>query len=254
MPQRESVFFYTLHKCASSLFGDFVLKAARGLEHVDYAAMLFSGAPVDRVAFEETGHLYGPIRASAVPETRVHRELVTPTVEPSFVRDRIALVLVRDPRDLLVSGYYSFGFTHPWSPVPELRAVQEARRADISAKSIDEYALDEAATTLGHFATLARVLDACRRATLLRYEDMLEEWPRFERGLTSVLEYSEDDLAELRRRATPPETEDPTAHRRQGRPGDHRRKLRPETIARLDRILAPTLAAFGYAATPNPEP
>src|SRR3989442_568962 len=33
----ESVYFYTLHKCASSLFSDYVLKNVRHLRLVDYA-------------------------------------------------------------------------------------------------------------------------------------------------------------------------------------------------------------------------
>lgn len=247
MPEPESVHFYTLHKCASSLFGEYLLKEARGLVHIDYAAMLFSGVAVDAMSFERRGRLYGPIRVSAVPGTRVHEDLVLPTTTAEFLRDRIALLLVRDPRDLLVSGYYSFGFTHPFSPVPEIRAKQEARRAAIQAKSIDQYVLDEAPTTRGHFETLLRLTRDCPRATLLRYEDMLQDWPRFEGELLTVLEFAPATLADLHARSRPPEREDAASHRRRGRPGDHAEKLRPETVARLDELLAPALRAFGYA-------
>jgi hypothetical protein len=34
---RESIYFLTLHKCASTLFSDFILKNIIGLRHIDYA-------------------------------------------------------------------------------------------------------------------------------------------------------------------------------------------------------------------------
>src|SRR3954467_281701 len=48
----ESVYFYTLHKCASGLFSDYVLKNARGLRLIDYADQFYNGVPSDLV-FEE---------------------------------------------------------------------------------------------------------------------------------------------------------------------------------------------------------
>ena len=43
-----------------------------------------------------------------------------------------------------------------------------------------------------------------------------------------------------------PDVEDPKAFVRRVTPGDHKEKLKPETIARLNEILAPTLELFDY--------
>jgi hypothetical protein len=44
-----------------------------------------------------------------------------------------------------------------------------------------------------------------------------------------------------------PERPDPEAHIRQVAPGNHRQELKPQTIARLDRILDRWLRLFRYA-------
>ncbi len=43
MNSYESVYFYTFHKCASSLFSNYVLRNIKGLVHVDYAVQISSG-------------------------------------------------------------------------------------------------------------------------------------------------------------------------------------------------------------------
>ena len=45
-----------------------------------------------------------------------------------------------------------------------------------------------------------------------------------------------------------PVAEQPDQHIRQAHPGDHRRKLKPETIAALNGVLAEFMATFGYQA------
>ncbi len=43
-----------------------------------------------------------------------------------------------------------------------------------------------------------------------------------------------------------PDEEDPTKHVRRARPGDHREKLQPETIAYLDDAFRDILAKYDY--------
>ena len=44
-----------------------------------------------------------------------------------------------------------------------------------------------------------------------------------------------------------PERENPTAFVRRVTPGDHREKLKPQTIAKLDKTLRPAMELFGYS-------
>jgi hypothetical protein len=243
---RESVFFYTFHKCASTLFSSYVLPNVAGLRHVDYNAQAAAGTLAHEPTVEAQGFVYGPIRLSTrgdLPNYEAFRRRVG---EPAFVRDRIAVCLVRDPRDLVISAYYSFGFSHVLSGIPEVRARQEARRARISAQTIDEFALEDAPRWTKAFDAMSVVLDACPRSVLLRYEDMVGAWPVFERDLTKYLSFSPSALREIYDRSRPRAKEDAGAHKRSGKSGGFRDKLRPETVAELDRVFAPILARYRF--------
>jgi hypothetical protein len=251
MSERESVFFYTFHKCASSLFAGFVLPRVDGLTSVNYAAQIFRGEidernARERIMFHPSGQVYGPLRLSANPTSRVRALLIDHCATEDFVRERIAVFLVRDPRDILVSAYYSFGFTHPWSPDPAIRAQQEIRRAAISAQTIDEYASANAPLLAQQFALAVRLRHACSRSVLLRYEDMIHDWPVFEAALQRHLRLAPSALMEMRARITPRQTEDTSAHQRSGATGSHARKLTPETVQVLDGIFEGALSDLGY--------
>ena len=65
--------------------------------------------------------------------------------------------MIRAPRDILVSAYYSFGTTHTISKVEKVQSYQISRRDHIQALSIDEYVFEEAVTYLSHFETVHRL-------------------------------------------------------------------------------------------------
>jgi hypothetical protein len=163
------------------LFGGYVLENVQNLCHVDYAAQIYTGRlPVNiSLPFESRGYIYGPIRLSASPHNPVYRALVQPTTAPDFICDKTAIFFVRDPRDILVSAYYSFGFTHGLSPVREIREMQERKRGKIQQQSLDQYVLQHAATQAENFRTLYRLSQHCKRGIILKYEDMINDFDKF---------------------------------------------------------------------------
>ncbi len=54
-------------------------------------------------------------------------------------------------------------------------------------------------------------------------------------------------MAERHANSVAAEKEDVWSHKRKVTPGDHREKLQPETIRRLDQIFAPVLDRLGYS-------
>lgn len=244
----ESIFFYTFHKCASTLFSSYVLKNIQGLEHIDYAQQVFQGETVDLSRYERRGCAYGPIRLSfnALTDMKRYDSLVGPVIQRRFVRKRIALLLVRDPRDIAISSYYSFGFSHNLSSVEELRLKQLEQRRQIRAMSLDEYVIAEMPWIIRGFETAENLLDHCPRATLLRYEDMIHNWERFAEELTAYIQFDEGVLNAIYRRSRPREEEDITAHRRSGQTDAFRAKLKPETIRDVNETLTPVFERFGY--------
>lgn len=243
----ESIFFYTLHKCASSLFAQYIFKNVEGLNHVNYARHIYDGTLTDDVRFEKHGSVYGPIRLSEDPGGDLFKKLVDPISSPAFVEDKIAIFMVRDPRDILVSAYYSFGFTHGFSKVSKIRERQELLRRRIQRLSLDEYVLESAAATERDFSLIDELSSACERCTTLKYEDMIANWDHFTAELTRYIPLEQPALDETFRRSRPREKEDQTSHRRSGAPGGYKDKLKTETIASLNDALAATLERFQYS-------
>ena len=242
----ESCFFYTFHKCASTLFSSFLLKNIVGLRHVDYAKQIYLGENLGDIQFDRTGFVYGPIRISTGPKAPVFKLLVEPTCDPGFIRDKIALFLVRDPRDILVSAYYSFGFTHGLSKSDEIRELQLQDRKRIQARTIDEYALETACNILQHFETVDRLTKVCNRSIVLKYEDIIYNWDLFVKDLTKYITIKEPILAQLFEASRPREKENILHHRRSGRPFGFRSKFKDETLISLNEIFKGILSDFQY--------
>jgi len=242
----ESVYFYTFHRCGSCLFNGYVLKNVRGLRLMDYEDRFYNGDPVECVRFEEKGFIYGPIRLSYRPVSPIYSRFVEPASRSDFIRDKTAIFLIRDPRDILVSSYYSFGYTHGFSTVKEIEKRQRQLRELIRRKTVDAYALEAANATLNHFHTVDRLAQACRRGIVLKYEDMIANWEKFSSGLTRYLDFDETVLHQICEQSRPLEREDLTSHRRSGRPGAYREKLSASTVEALNVIFAPVLTRFHY--------
>jgi hypothetical protein len=238
----ESVYFITFHKCASSLFGRYVLLRIKGLRHINYQKMLYDGTGIDKLLFEKKGHLYGPIRLSARK-----CKVVTHISMKDFLNDKIAIFLIRDPRDILVSAYYSQGYTHSFSKVASLRQKQKEKRRLVQSMTVDEYAIEFAPKVLGDFGLLQRLERTCSRKALLRYEDMVDNWDRFVEGFGSYLDVGPDLFGEMYKRTRPKAREDVSSHRRSGKPGGFRAKLDPYTISSLNATFEKVLERFEYS-------
>lgn len=163
------------------------------------------------------------------------------------------IVLVRDPRDALVSQYFSFAKSHylpDGSDDTGPRQLISRFRKQLENIGIDEFVLSQAApfkqTMLAY-----RSLVGEKSALVMRYEDVIFEkktflldicrhfqWSLDERGLKDILHH-----IDLR-----PEIESEEKFVRKVTPGDHRVKLKPETIRDLNGLLAEPMALFGYDA------
>ncbi|MEB3265250.1 MAG: hypothetical protein VKN13_01400 [Cyanobacteriota bacterium] len=247
----DSIYFYTMHKSASTLFSDFVLKNLIGLRHVDYIRKLYDGrlnsSRSNPLVFRPRGHVYGPIRVSSDGTGVDYSEpLNGVTVSPDFVRDKVALFFVRDPRDILVSSYYSFGATHTYSARPDIRRAQGILRSRIQDMSIDDYALEFVQAQVSYFETIHRLSQSCRRGALMKYEDMIDNFDYFAGQLTQHIDVHPHVVRQMYRRSRPRRQEAVTSHRRSGKTGGFRHKLQPSTIAVLNHQLSGVLQTFDY--------
>jgi len=175
-----------------------------------------------------------------------------PTGIPDFSAYKAVLV-VRDPRDILVSRYYSKAVSHrlPFEGSNKRdRVVQERKQAQ--KQSIDAFVRNESDKLLKTYnAYLDGLLRDHPDVHIARYEDMtadVEVW------LSDLLEYVEIDppqdlkeeiIAEARA-VQDRKREDKTAHVRKGKPGDHVGKLNSESIYHLNQKFSRVLSHFGY--------
>lgn len=170
---------------------------------------------------------------------------------PLFV-DGPKVLMIRDPRDALVSLYFSNARTHPIPPpLPGAREVTEQMklaRREALATDIDTYVVDRAAAMLSAQTAYAPIAN-WPTLTVVKYEDYVFNKDelldlladRF--GLQAHDQLKERILewADVR-----PVVEDQSLFIRKVTPGDHVEKLRPETIAKLNEILRPAMDLFGY--------
>lgn len=159
------------------------------------------------------------------------------------------ILLVRDPRDMLVSAYFSWGLSHRLPNDPRDRAYWLRLREHYQVQSIDEFALQQAGAALKQYMDYLWMLEHTDDHLVLRYEDVVFDKARLMRVLTERLEI-DLTLAQRRRLLAMhdirPDQENPGAHIRKVAPGDHLEKLQPDTIVRLDQIFQPVYRKFGY--------
>ena len=123
-----SVLFYSYYRCGSMFLSRALreLALANGRQHLDYnsyfaktdlaAGQQLSDAECLRRAFHPEGCYYGTLRrAYPIPDHERYR----------------SVLLLRDPRDCLVSHYYSIRESHTLNNEENLQAREEALSIDV---------------------------------------------------------------------------------------------------------------------------
>lgn len=242
--EQESVYFYSLHKAGTSLFTH-VLRQANELIHVDYGTMFFDNEPPAQIDFKKYGYLYGIFRITAGKRESTAK-LTNIITSSKFLKDKTIVFLIRDPRDILISMYYSFGFSHKASPNPDFERYLKNARKLIQETSLDEFVLYRAESTRKRFELLYKFSQECKRYVILRYEDLLENYSDFLRDFNKYVSIPPERQQELFLASRPRVDEDLSAHKRSGKSGQYLEKLKPETIRELNQKLKPVLEKFGY--------
>ena len=235
----QAVIFHSLHKCASMFMYQVFFRLSRAKRLPYYSPNHIE--PTDHLVTPDIDHnfCFGPVRDF---------RLDNPELNSSVSTKRI--FQIRDPRDILCSEYYSFGWTHIERDFTE-RAKQT--REQIRNQTIDEYLLDEEG---GAFRLCRRLKPlllnlSAPDVTLVTYEEMVSNFPSWLRKVVEPFDFNPIYKSFLMKKLCikyknefRPDPSNP--HKRNVKPGEHRRKLKPETIAELNRQLAPYLEATGY--------
>jgi hypothetical protein len=256
--RKPSILFVSVHKCATSFFSQYVLLHMKGRTNINFQQWHFRNA-IDperfKIVIRKYGYVYGVIRL--MDKEHPSFELTERLLSDTNLKGRKVAVLVRDPRDILVSMYYSFGFSHAGSPNEAIWAYQDKRSNTISQMSIDDYSIYAAPILNEKFERLHTLCNGNYNdnrpedVMLFKYEDMIYDYDNFYERLNGFLELEDYARNRIYEATRPLEKEQPKMHKRLGRPGDYKQKLGKKTIQELNVILEPALHRFGYLDTDN---
>ncbi|HEY1582636.1 MAG TPA: sulfotransferase domain-containing protein [Chthoniobacterales bacterium] len=189
---------------------------------------------------------------------------------PSRAIETASIILhLRDPRDVLVSMFFSYCYMH----AGEVERHTGYRKA-IAEAGIDRFVLDMVSAAFyeyrGDYGIGSRykehvgnVLDRYERyltelldrpnTIAVSYEEMVLSFPSWLEKIIGAFDLTEPEetravvAARHANSVAAEEKEDVWSHKRKVTPGDHREKLQSETIRELDRIFAPILQRLGYS-------
>jgi len=239
--KHQSVVFFSVHK-AATMYIDQILKdlsVAQGSIPIDYSAWFSSSsrtmykhyADPDfmNTVFHSLGYYYGAFRE--------FRNI------PHLERYKTLLVL-RDPRDVLVSHYYSLAYSHAVINWYVYRARKKALKM-----TIDEWVLQRAKVLVKDYEKYVdNVLDE-PNVLYLTYEEMSTDLGLW---LNKVVQHigmvGQQEIIDkiLLRSEHIKGSGDKKDHVRSAKAGDHKDKLQPETIAALNKIFGQVMPKLGY--------
>ncbi len=273
---QRSLLFFTVHKAASSFVGRLLerVAAAHDIWSIDFEGQLFDN-PLDGLLHtprREAGELLSAaysgdnpallrtevetLRNLFLPQGCLYAPIRQPTLLSSLphLSDFQVIVFLRDPRDCLTSLYYSVAFSHRPPRDPDAQSAFFQHRERIQQWSLDDFVLSRAPRWAQRYGQYCNALDQHDNVELMTYEQFVLDFPAWVDRLSQLWGLPiegplRQDLMQLADFDVG--RENIYAHKRQVTPGDHRRKLRPDTIETLNRRMAPVLERLGYALEPR---
>jgi hypothetical protein len=169
----------------------------------------------------------------------------------SDIQDYRTVIMLRDPRDVLVSGYYSYKLSHKIPPSHGKASEFEAFRAKVQSQTVDEYVIEMSEDTRWRMQQYIDLRKSGPAVTILRYEDMIAD---FSTWLSRLLQHCQWDISQTLKEQLLNEAlqtkrikqEKTSSHKRQLFPGDHKRKLQPQTIEYLNNYFSSILKELDY--------
>lgn len=153
--------------------------------------------------------------------------------------------LVRDPRDMVVSMYYSVTKSHH---IPDGNESLRKSREEAMQKHIDDFVEEKINSYVGQFQTYRNQL-ANKQVKIYRYEDVIYDKKAW---FADVLDYLEVEKqpsllsAVVKQFDLIPEQEEEAQHIRQVHPGNYKKKLSKASIDSINTKASEFLSYFNY--------
>ena len=250
---RKSSLLWTTHKCAST----FISRVFSEIQNdytiacFDYASQVWSlGDEIDladpheivrnaaSILYRKYGEVYGPLR---IPFTFPHRS------------ELINVFFLRDPRDVLVSAYYSERYSHAAPRHSLLKQQFNKRRNELKDIDIDRFCLEGMRSWVGpYYKQYSEMASASPQCYFLSYDYFQNQTKDFlvklfeAFGIENIKAETVDKLSE---RASPIQ-ENPEQnilqHKRSGRSRQFEAELKSETVDIMNNELADILGYWNF--------
>ncbi|MES1021660.1 sulfotransferase domain-containing protein [Gloeocapsa sp. BRSZ] len=241
----KSVVFFTTRKCASTYMDkciEYLNEKYLNLTQVDLESYIWQYSNQDMyqlleenlAAFQPQGILYAPLR-KYIPIKNLEKYRI--------------LLMLRDPRDVIVSNYYSLGFSHSLPLDEERRKEFLEFRGRIQKQTVDEYVVERADRFQRMYSEYCDLIKA-QNIQWLRYEDFMQDFELWVNQLGKCLQIEIDEqdkktLFEMKGGGKQVE-ENKLKHIRKATPGDHKEKLTQETQDFLNTKFQDILLTLNY--------
>lgn len=248
-PDISSVFFMSVHKSGSTLMNN-MMRTACGMldyEFVDIQSHFFNTGVSDADIPAETSKIFKP-RGYVYSGFRYFPH----QYEIPCLNDCPLIVLVRDPRDAVVSQYFSLSQSHPMpgkDADDKLLRHMEAKRKETLGSDINEFALREVGGFVKKIETYSEVMKTHPKARLFQYEEIIYMKKKWVMSMLNFLGWKMQPgqpMTLANRFNIVPKQEDASKHIRQVHPQNYLSKLSPETINEINRKYSATLLRYNY--------
>lgn len=238
----QSILYLTVHRCASQYIISIIKKiiADSDKKHIDVGSYFWRGGKPYREpekVFEKHGYIFGPFYGFD------EEEFAVPVPD---LDDFKILLMLRDPRDVLTSYYFHHAHELYHNPAQE-SVILERSRGTLN-KTIDDWVMEKSAIFSYRYKTYLDIAGK-PNVLLLKYEDMIKDFNSWLDAFSGFLNVhaSAGTLSSIRKKADfSVQKERVDAHKRQVAPGDHKRKLKEETINLLNAQFSEILRALNY--------
>lgn len=248
-PARESVLYFSLPKAGnimlSTLMGDLAAVVGTPLVYI-IGEFYQHGIPLEKMP-ASTADIFLP-RGYCYGFPGVPGEFTIP-----ILGQVPATMLVRDPRDMAVSMYFSTMLSHPAPGAAKEssggKADEMPRRAEALRMDIDTFIRTYCGFYYRDLMSKFIEVAALPRVRIFRYEDVIYAKRRWADDICA--HYGWEIPAEVLDQAVSkidvfPDKEKPADHVRQVHPGNYKAKLQPETIRWIEDTCAKEMDFFGY--------
>lgn len=170
-----------------------------------------------------------------------HKAIRRP-VNPVWLGETKVILVTRDPRDIMTSMYFSFKHSHVI-----LKDSDRERRKKMEVITIDEFVLQS-----GQLEALVERLERYQeylknpRICHTTYEEMVTSPEAAEIRMATFLGLPEGRKKIFSKQDFKMEREDFLSHKRQVAPGDHIRKLHPDTIRHCNNKIRHLMQIYGW--------